>query len=127
MSRHVHESLGSYLLGGLDPDEAAAVRAHLARCPTCAAEHASLAKLPALLDLAGAVDATGHAPLAPVVEERVLDRFARERPPAGARRWRRPRSNASLASQVAIRRSNTISLPDGGAHVTTTFLGCSPS
>ena len=46
---HVREELGGYVLGALEPAEREAVAAHLARCPECAAEHARLAALPALL------------------------------------------------------------------------------
>jgi hypothetical protein len=87
---HVHEDLGAYVLGSLDSDDAARVRAHLAECPRCAAAHAELAGLPPLLDLALAADAVGEEPLPPTLEERLLDRFARERPARRApRRWRR--------------------------------------
>jgi anti-sigma factor RsiW len=91
VTAHVQESLGAYVLGSLEPEEAAAVRAHLDRCTACAAEHAGLAKLPALLELASAVDATARPPLAPTVEERVLDDFARAHPtpPRPPRRRRR--------------------------------------
>ena len=38
MTEHVTHELGAYTLGALEPDEAAAVRRHLAVCPECAAE-----------------------------------------------------------------------------------------
>jgi hypothetical protein len=57
------------------------VREHLASCAACAAEHASLAGLPALLDLAAPLD-TPAEPLSPAFEEALLDRFARDREPA---------------------------------------------
>lgn len=41
--------LGAYVLGSLEPAERAAVDEHLLSCPTCAAELADLAGLPALL------------------------------------------------------------------------------
>jgi hypothetical protein len=80
---HVRDELGGFVLAALDPAERDAVAEHLSRCPDCAAEHARLAALPALL-----VHADGlEIPDAPsVVEERVLDAIALER---GARR--RPR------------------------------------
>jgi anti-sigma factor RsiW len=34
----VRTQLGAYVLGGLEPEEAAAVREHLDRCPECARE-----------------------------------------------------------------------------------------
>ena len=49
---HVHEDLGAYVLGGLGAEEAERVRAHIAECDSCRAEHAQLAGLPQLLDLA---------------------------------------------------------------------------
>jgi len=95
--------LGGYVLEALEPDEMAAVREHLPNCPACSAEHASLAGLPALLDLATPLDAPDE-PLSPAFEEALLDRFARdreaahesERAPRRRRRlpriaWTRPR------------------------------------
>jgi anti-sigma factor RsiW len=82
---HVREELGGYILGALEPDEQEAVAAHLASCPECAAEHARLAGLPALLAHADGLEIPA-AP--PAVEERVLDRIAHER--GAARRGRRP-------------------------------------
>ena len=92
--------LGGYVLGALEPDEMAAVREHLPACPACSAEHASLAGLPALLDLAAPLAAPDE-PLSPAFEEALLDRFARDRetaaaPPGRRRRlprlaWTRPR------------------------------------
>ncbi|HET8950141.1 MAG TPA: zf-HC2 domain-containing protein, partial [Solirubrobacteraceae bacterium] len=49
----VRHDLGGYVLGALEPSEEAAVREHLSSCSACAAEHARLAGLPALLSLAG--------------------------------------------------------------------------
>ena len=88
--------LGGYVLGALEPDEMEAVREHLPSCPGCSAEHASLAGLPALLDLAAPLDAPDE-PLSPAFEEALLDRFARDRetaaapPPPPKRRLRLPR------------------------------------
>jgi len=105
--------LGGYVLGALEPDEAAAVREHLPGCAACTAEHASLAGLPALLDLATPL-AAPEEPLSPAFEEALLDRFARDRdrardaeggppPPRRSRRpriaWTRPR--VAIASGLA--------------------------
>ena len=79
--------LGGYVFEALEPDEAAAVRAHLPGCPACTAELASLAELPHLLDLAAPVSHPVE-PLAPSTEEALLDRVARE----SDRRPRRARS-----------------------------------
>jgi Putative zinc-finger len=91
------EAIGAYVLGALDPDEAAAVRAHLAACPRCADEHAALAGLPELLSLAGGAHAATSEPLGPGFEERLLDSVARARAPRSRpsrrrRLLRRPRA-----------------------------------
>ncbi len=88
---HVHEDIGAYVLGGLDSDSERRVREHLATCPECAQAHAELAGIPALLDLAVVTGATDDEPLPPAIEERLLDRFARERSMKPARRRWRPR------------------------------------
>src|SRR5690242_7113596 len=87
---HVHEDIGAYVLGGLDEESERRVTAHLAECAECAAAHAELAGLPALLDLAVVTGASDEDPLPPAIEERLLDRFARERAsvPSKRRRWR---------------------------------------
>jgi hypothetical protein len=50
-------SLGAYLLGGLDPDEARAVEEHVASCAECRAEIEQLEVLPAMLDVVPAARA----------------------------------------------------------------------
>jgi putative zinc finger protein len=86
---HVHEELGAYVLGSLAEDEAERVRAHLEECELCAAEHAGLAGIPQLLDLAVVAGSGEDDPLPPAIEERLLDRFAAEHaPPRRTRRWR---------------------------------------
>jgi hypothetical protein len=68
-------SLGGYVLGTLSPTETEQVRAHLAECDECRAEHAELAGLPALLATvseAEAADETGPAP-----SEELADRLVR--------------------------------------------------
>jgi anti-sigma factor RsiW len=72
--------LAAHVLGALDADEAAAVRAHVATCPDCAAEHARLAPLPGLLTLAAGAEAATAEPPPAALEERVLDAVAREAP-----------------------------------------------
>ena len=86
-------AIGAYVLGGLDPDEVAAVRRHLETCPNCAAEHDALAPLPGLLSLAGGAEKVTAEPLSPAFEERLLDAYARDRFTSPRRRlaWRRPR------------------------------------
>jgi predicted anti-sigma-YlaC factor YlaD len=87
---HVHVDLGAYVLGALEPGEQEQIRAHLAECSDCSAAYAELEGLPRLLDLAVVAGAGEEDPLPPAIEERVLDRFARERSPEAEprRRWR---------------------------------------
>ena len=87
---HIRDELGGYLLGALEPEERDAVAAHLAQCPECAAEHERLAGLPALLARADGLEIPA-AP--PAVEERLLDRVARER---GVKRLLRRRGRPRL-------------------------------
>jgi Putative zinc-finger len=47
--REIRQALGVYVLGAIDPAERAQVDGHLAICPECREELASLAGLPALL------------------------------------------------------------------------------
>jgi hypothetical protein len=98
---HVHEDIGAYVLGALDEESARRVARHLKDCPECAAAHAELAGLPALLDLAVVTGATDEEPLPPAIEERLLDRFARENvtEPSRRRRWR-PRLAIALPSAL---------------------------
>jgi anti-sigma factor RsiW len=90
---HLRPAVGAYVLGGLDPDEAAAVRRHIETCPDCAAEYDALAPMPGLLSLAGGAEKAVAEPLSPAFEERLLDAYARERKTSPRRRlrWRRPR------------------------------------
>jgi anti-sigma-K factor RskA len=86
----VRPLLGAYVLGGLEPDEAAAVREHLDGCPKCAREHMELAGLPSMLDLIESPEETLQRP-SPGLEDAVLDRHARERRAVRERtRRRRP-------------------------------------
>ena len=70
----VHQLLGAYLLGGLEPGEALTFEEHLGSCADCRRELEELASLPALLDAVPAADAValtaaGAAPLAPLAME----------------------------------------------------------
>jgi hypothetical protein len=105
----LRRSLGAYVLGALDPDEAAAVRRHLQECPECAAERDALQPLPGLLALADGAEAAVNEPLSPAFEERLLDAYARDhaalaphrRRIGGLRRRLRPRWLAVGAAAVA--------------------------
>ena len=95
--------IGGYVLDALEPDEADAVRRHLADCPACASEHERLAGLPALLAVATDDERVAEQPPA-ALEEAVLDRFAREQRPAespGGRRVRAPRLPRRLRHPAA--------------------------
>ena len=91
---HLRPALGAYVLGALDPDEAASVRRHIETCAECAAEHDALAPMPGLLQLAGGAEQAVETPLSPAFEERLLDAYARDHADSPARRrlrWRMPR------------------------------------
>lgn len=60
-----HQLLGAYLLGGLEPGEAAAFERHLADCRDCRIALDELASLPALLDAVPVPDAVALTTLAP--------------------------------------------------------------
>ncbi len=97
--------LGGYVLGSLEPAEMAEMRRHVADCPHCGPEANKLGGLPALLDSIEPADVPPPT-LSPETEERVLDRFARERPrrPHARRRWLRlsmPRVAALVATCAA--------------------------
>jgi anti-sigma-K factor RskA len=98
--------LGGYVLGSLEPAEMAEMRRHVAGCPYCGPEADKLSGLPTLLDSIEPADVPPPT-LSPETEERVLDRFARERPRTPAaprRRWPRlsvPRFAALVAACAA--------------------------
>ncbi len=68
----LHQLLGAYLLGGLEPDEAAAFEQHLGSCAECRLELDELASLPALLDALPVHDAVALAAAAPAAAGREL-------------------------------------------------------
>jgi anti-sigma factor RsiW len=110
----IRPQLGAYVLGGLEPEEAAEVREHLARCDECAREHADLAELPAMLDLIEAPDEALQRP-APTLEESILDRHALERRALRehAARERRPEPNR----RRRVRRGGAIAAQAGGTTI----------
>ena len=74
----LHQLLGAYLLGGLEPADAAAFEQHLESCAECRTELDELASLPALLDAVPVSDAVALTGVAAVAG----------RPGAGRRRGR---------------------------------------
>ena len=109
----LHQLLGAYLLGGLEPGEAAAFEQHLGSCADCRQELDELASLPALLDalpvpdavaLSAAAPAAGRepspsaavpAPAPAAAPRRMLEELSRRRRNA-RRRW-----SAALAAVAA--------------------------
>jgi hypothetical protein len=67
-----HHLLGAYLLGGLDPAEAAAFEQHLAGCADCRQELDELASIPALLDAIPVPDAVALTAAAAVRERELV-------------------------------------------------------
>ena len=81
-------ALGAYVVGALDPRERADVEAHLAICPACRDELASLAPLPGLMSRLTLDEAiSGPPPVDDAMLERLLVATARERRLASRRRW----------------------------------------
>ncbi|MFK4297116.1 hypothetical protein ABH924_002265 [Arthrobacter sp. GAS37] len=64
----LHQLLGAYLLGGLEPAEARLFEEHLASCADCRLELGELESLPALLDAVPVPDAVALAAGRPAVE-----------------------------------------------------------
>jgi len=82
------QSLGTYLVGALDPRERADVEAHLASCPGCRDELAGLAALPGLMSRLTTEEVlAGPPPVDDALLERMLATVARERRVARHRRW----------------------------------------
>jgi hypothetical protein len=96
--------LGGYVLHALEPDEADAVRQHIATCAACATEYELMTGIPAVLDAAGpaAVETLAEDP-PPALEEAVLDRFAREHRGSGAELAPAPRRRAPLGERLRSR------------------------
>jgi len=94
---HVRPALGAYSLGALEPAEVAAVEAHLAACPACAAE---LTRLEPLGELIARAEGLEIPPPPAALEERILDSVAASRPRHARRRRgvRRPRRVVTLAA-----------------------------
>jgi hypothetical protein len=131
----LRHSLGAYVLGALDVDDAAAVRRHIQDCPECAAERDALSTLPGLLSLADGAEAAITEPLSAAFEERLLDAYARDNavPPArrriarlSPRRWR-PRWLAAGAATVVAAAAAAFGFAvlgdddDGGHHYDVSF------
>ncbi|MEU5311501.1 zf-HC2 domain-containing protein [Streptomyces sp. NPDC021562] len=126
-------ALGGYVLGTLPSAEAEQVRAHLAACNECRAEHAQLAGLPALLATVTEAEASGRT--VPAAETDLTDRLVvraaesaqgsplPERPAAPAMS-KIPEGSAleRLLQQAAARRRRSWRLQLAGAAVSLTFI-----
>ncbi len=69
----LHQLLGAYLLGGLEPAEARVFEEHLASCADCQLELGELESLPALLDAVPVPDAVALAAGRPAVEPSAVE------------------------------------------------------
>jgi predicted anti-sigma-YlaC factor YlaD len=84
----VRTSLGAYVLGALDPSDRGRVDAHLATCPECREELASLAGLPGLLGRVSRADIEAEpTEPGPQLLDRLLSAAAAERRRDRSRRW----------------------------------------
>jgi putative zinc finger protein len=123
----MRQALGVYVLGAIDPAERARVDEHLATCPECREELASLAGLPAMLRKVPAVEAERLAAAeedpelagmpSPEVLNSLLGRTANVR---RIRRWRGLAAAAAVALvAVAGGAAVTNALEPGGSQPTT--------
>jgi len=94
----VTHSLGAYLVGAIDVHERSVLEAHLATCPLCRDELASLAALPGLMSRLTLEEVLSGPP---ATDDRILERLlavaARERRVSRHRRWL-----ASVAAAVVL-------------------------
>lgn len=100
----LQQSLGSYVLGALEPSERAELEAHLAGCGGCREELASYAGLPGLLSRLSLQEATGSVMLpGPSLLPRVMTAVGLERDRAVRRlgRWQAATAALAVAALVA--------------------------
>ncbi|MGW2896958.1 zf-HC2 domain-containing protein [Streptomyces sp. NPDC001212] len=133
-------ALGAYVLGTLPLAEAERVRAHLAECTECQAEHAQLTGLPALLTTVTAAEAAGRR--VPAVDGNLADRLVaraaenaqgsppeRHAVPAVPAVSRAPEGGVleKLLQQAATRRRRTWRLQLAGAAASLAFVAAAAS
>jgi putative zinc finger protein len=131
--RQIRQALGVYVLGAIDPAERAQVDEHLATCPECREELASLAGLPAMLRKVPVVEAERLAAAEEDPEltgmpspEMLTSLLGRTTNVRRIRRWRGLAAAAAVAL-VAVAGGAAVtnalepsgSGPAGQAHVTT--------
>jgi len=130
-------SLGSYVLGSLEPADRAALDAHLPGCPACREELASYAALPALMSRVSIDQVRQPTPtVPPTVLNRALNTVAAERTNTviQLRRWRRATVlSAAAATIVAVLfgatllHTQTPSPPEGTPLIATAGVSASGS
>jgi len=130
-------SLGSYVLGSLDPADRATLDAHLPGCPACREELASYAALPALMSRVSIDQVRQPTPtVPPTVLNRALNTVAAERTNTviQLRRWRRATVlSAAAATIVAVLfgatllHTQTSSPPEGTPLIATAGVSASGS
>jgi len=130
-------SLGSYVLGSLEPVDRAAVDAHLAECSACREELASYASLPALMSRLTLAEVRRPPPaVPPAVLSRALDAVAAERDGSLSqlRRWRAATMLAAAAAIIVgvllgatVIRNGTPSTPNGVSLVAAAGVSASGS
>jgi anti-sigma factor RsiW len=109
------EQIGALALGGLWPDEQAALEAHLEGCPECREEAESLTRTAGLLALADPARAQAPAPQpSPALSDRVAREIAGERRARRRRRRRFVSGGVAVAAAAAALFVLTI-LPSGGS------------
>lgn len=99
------QDLGVYLAGGLEPDERAAIEAHLPTCAGCQADLARLAPLPGLLRRLQAADLGLESAVQPppsLLEGVLAATAARRRVEQRALRFWRGATLAALAAAAAV-------------------------
>jgi anti-sigma factor RsiW len=100
---HIQELLPAHVEGAIAPEEAQAVRAHLAECPGCRAEAERWERLEGLLN----VHLRSIEPVEEPAVEALLTRLRAERPvwriaPEPVRFWRRWAPGAALAAAAVL-------------------------
>src|SRR5215470_16376113 len=122
--REIRQALGVYVLGAIDPAERARVDEHLATCPGCREELASLAGLPAMLRKVPVVEAErlaapdAESDLSMVPSENMLNSLVSRT--VGVRRMHRWRGALAAAAAVIVALG-------GGAAIATALQPGSPA
>jgi hypothetical protein len=116
--RLIREALGVYVLGAIDPAERAMVDDHLAVCPECREELASLAPLPALLRRVSVAEAerltiAGAADESEPPAEVFTGLMERAHAVKRARRWR---GLAAAAAVIVLALGGGVAVASGLAH-----------